>query len=48
MGRLMRELEIGAVPLAFRSSFRDWAANAPRRPGEPYVLAQPHVDGDHV
>ena len=35
MGRLMRELEIGTVPLAFRSSFRDWAADALRRPARP-------------
>ena len=48
MGKMMRKLEIGAVPHGFRSSFRDWAAECTDTPREVCGLAQAHVNRDHV
>ena len=46
MGRLMKELEIGAVSHGFRSSFRDWAVECTEAPREVCELALAHVNGD--
>ena len=48
MGRMMRRLEIGAVPHGFRSSFRDWAAECTEAPREVCELALAHVNTDRV
>ena len=48
MGALLRELEIGAVPHGFRSSFRDWAAECTEAPREVCELALAHVNSDRV
>ncbi len=48
MGALLRELEVGAVPHGFRSSFRDWAAECTEAPGEVCELALAHVNSDRV
>ena len=48
MGTLLRELEIGAVPHGFRSSFRDWAAECTEAPREVCELALAHVNSDRV
>ena len=48
MGKLMRRLEIGAVPHGFRSSFRDWAAECTEAPREVCELALAHVNSDRV
>ena len=48
MGALLRELEIGAVPHGFRSSFRDWAAERTEAPREVCELALAHVNNDRV
>lgn len=48
MGKMMRKLEIGAVPHGFRSSFRDWAAECTEAPREVCELALAHVNGDRV
>ena len=48
MGKMMRKLEIGAVPHGFRSSFRDWAAEcteAPREVSEFALVSQSHRPG---
>ena len=47
MGALLRELEVGAVPHGFRSSFRDWA-ECTEAPGEVCELALAHVNSDRV
>ena len=41
--RLLRKLEIGAVPHGFRSSFRDWAAEDTDHPREVVEAALAHV-----
>ena len=41
--RLLRKLEIGAVPHGFRSSFRDWAAEETDHPREVVEAALAHV-----
>ena len=46
MGRMMRDLKIGAVPHGFRSSFRDWAAECTETPREVCELALAHVNND--
>ena len=46
--KLLRELEIGAVPHGFRSSFRDWAAECTEAPREVCELALAHVNNDRV
>ena len=48
MAALLRELEIGAVPHGFRSSFRDWAAECTEAPREVCELALAHVNSDRV
>ena len=48
MGKMMRRLEIGAVPHGFRSSFRDWAAECTEAPREVCELALAHVNSDRV
>ena len=48
MPMLLRELEIGAVPHGFRSSFRDWAAECTDAPREVWELALAHVNNDRV
>ena len=48
MGKMMRKLEIGAVPHGFRSSFRDWAAECTDAPREVCELALAHVKSDRV
>ncbi len=48
MGKMMRRLEIGAVPHGFRSSFRDWAAECTETPREVCELALAHVNNDRV
>ena len=41
--RLLRKLEIGAVPHGFQSSFRDWAAEETDHPREVVEAALAHV-----
>ena len=41
--RLLRKLEIAAVPHGFRSSFRDWAAEETDHPREVVEAALAHV-----
>ena len=48
VSRLVRELEINAVPHGFRSSFRDWAAECTDVPREVCELALAHVNSDRV
>ena len=48
MARLLRELEIDAVPHGFRSSFRDWAAECTDATREVCELALAHVNSDRV
>ena len=45
---LMLDLDIGAVPHGFRSSFRDWAAECTDVPREMCELALAHVNSDRV
>ena len=45
---LMRDLDIGAVPHGFRSSFRDWAAECTDAPRGVCELALAHVNTDRV
>ena len=45
---LMLDLDIGAVPHGFRSSFRDWAAECTDAPREVCELALAHVNSDRV
>lgn len=42
LSKLMKELEIPAVPHGFRSSFRDWAGEATAHPREVIELAMAH------
>ena len=44
----MLDLDIGAVPHGFRSSFRDWAAECTDAPREVYELALAQVNSDRV
>ena len=46
--RLLRSLEIGAVPHGFRSSFRDWAAEETNHPREVVEAALAHVVGNQT
>ena len=48
MGRMMKALDISAVPHGFRSSFRDWAAECTETPREVCELALAHVNRDRV
>ena len=45
---LARDLNIGAVPHGFRSSFRDWAAECTDAPREVCEIALAHVNTDRV
>ena len=48
MPSLLRDLQVGAVPHGFRSSFRDWAAECTDAPREVCELALAHVNNDRV
>ena len=48
ISKLLRDLGIEAVPLGFRSSFRDWAAECSDAPREVCELALTHVNSDRV
>ena len=48
ISKLLRELQINAVPHGFRSSFRDWAAECSDAPREVCELALAHVNSDRV
>ena len=48
MPSLLGDLEIGAVPHGFRSSFRDWAAECTDYPSEVCELALAHVNSARV
>ena len=48
MANLARELQLGAVPHGFRSSFRDWAAECTEARREVCELALAHVNSDRV
>ena len=48
LSKLLRELNVGAVPHGFRSSFRDWAAECSNAPREVCELALAHVNLDRV
>ncbi len=48
ISKLVRELDIPAVPHGFRSSFRDWAAECSDAPREVCELALAHVNSDRV
>ena len=41
--KLLRKLQVGAVPHGFRSSFRDWAAEQTNHPREVVEAALAHV-----
>ena len=45
---LARDLDLGAVPHGFRSSFRDWAAERTDAPREVCEIALAHVNTDRV
>ena len=44
LSALMLDLDIGAVPHGFRSSFRDWAEECTDAPREVYEFALAHVN----
>ncbi len=46
--KLLRDLEINAVPHGFRLSFRDWSAECSDAPREVCELALAHVNSDRV
>ena len=48
IAKTLRELEIGAVPHGFRSSFRDWAAECSDAPREVCELALAHVNTNAI
>ena len=48
LSKLLRDLEISAVPHGFRSSFRDWAAECSDAPREVCELALAHINSDRV
>jgi len=48
IGKMVRDLKMGAVPHGFRSSFRDWAAECTEVPREVCELALAHVNRDRV
>ena len=48
MPSLLRDLEMGAVPHGFRSSFRDWDAKCTDQSREVYEWAIVRVNGDRV
>ena len=48
LSNLARQLDLGAVPHGFRSSFRDWAAECTDTPREVCELALAHVNTNAV
>ena len=48
LSKLLRQLDIDAVPHGFRSSFRDWAAECSDAPREICEFALAHVNSDRV
>src|SRR5690606_4614660 len=46
--KITRTMEVDAVPHGFRSTFRDWAAERTKFPGEMAELALAHTIGDKV
>ena len=46
--KMVRNLEIAAVPHGFRSSFRDWAAECSNAPREVCELALAHVNTNSI
>ena len=46
--KMVRDLEIAAVPHGFRSSFRDWAAECSDAPREVCELALAHVNTNSI
>ena len=48
MGKLMKALDIPAMPHGFRSGFRDWTAECTEPPREVCELALAHVNNDRV
>ena len=48
ISKLLRELEIEAVPHGLRSSFLDWATECSDAPREVCELALAHVNSDRV
>ena len=48
LSRLLRDLDVGAVPHGFRPSFRDWAPECADAPREVCELALAQVNGDRV
>ena len=46
--KMVRDLEIAAVPHGFRSSFRDWAAECSDAPREVCELALAHVNTNRI
>ena len=48
ISKLVRDLEIGAAPYGFRSSFRDWAVECSDAPGEVCELAPAHVKTNRI
>ena len=48
LSKLLKNHEIGAVPHGFRSSFRDWAAEATNHPREVIEAALGHVVGNRT
>ena len=48
IAKLVRDLDIGAVPHGFRSSFRDWAAECSDAPREVCELALAHVNTNAI
>ena len=48
LSKLLRQLDIDAVPHGFRSSFRDWAAECSDAPREVCELILAHVNSDRV
>ena len=48
ISKLLRQLDIDAVPHGFRSSFRDWAAECSDAPREVCELALAHVNSNRV
>ena len=48
ISKLIKKLEIQAVPHGFRSSFRDWAAECSTAPREVCELALAHVNDDRT
>ena len=48
ISKMVRDLQIAAVPHGFRSSFRDWAAECSDAPREVCELALAHVNTNSI